>query len=124
MSEIDVVFAEVERAVKRGHRGVVMLAEPAFTKKGLKRMNDPFWERLWACCQDLEIPMHWHGSAGLTEKLSLPKWNGFSKREVHTGSTSRFCAKPAPLIPKLFFSGIFAPYPSLQSAVAGNAFGI
>jgi predicted TIM-barrel fold metal-dependent hydrolase len=33
MNEIDVVVAEVEHAVKRGHRGVVMLAEPAFTKK-------------------------------------------------------------------------------------------
>ena len=33
MSEIDVVVGEVERCVKRGHRGVVMLAEPAFTKK-------------------------------------------------------------------------------------------
>ena len=53
MNEIDVVVAEVERCVKRGHRGVVMLAEPAFTKKGLKRMNDPFWEPLWACCEDL-----------------------------------------------------------------------
>jgi predicted TIM-barrel fold metal-dependent hydrolase len=53
MSEIDVVVAEVERCVKRGHRGVVMLAEPAFTKMGLKRMNDPYWEPLWACCQEL-----------------------------------------------------------------------
>ncbi|MGZ9123271.1 MAG: amidohydrolase family protein, partial [Candidatus Binatia bacterium] len=61
MSEIDVVVAEVERSVKRGHRGLVMLAEPAFTKKGLKRMNDPFWEPLWACCADLGVPMHWHG---------------------------------------------------------------
>jgi hypothetical protein len=37
MSDIDVIVDEVERSVKRGHRGVVMLAEPAFTKRGLRR---------------------------------------------------------------------------------------
>ncbi len=68
--------------MKRGHRGVVMLAEPAFTKKGLKRMNDPFWEPLWACCQELGVPMHWHGSSGLVQQLSLPKWNGFSQEGI------------------------------------------
>src|ERR1700756_5216097 len=59
MSEIDVVVGEVERCVEHGHRGVVMLAEPAFTKRGLKRMNDPYWEPLWACCQELGIPVAW-----------------------------------------------------------------
>jgi len=116
MSEIDVIVAEVERCVKRGHRGVVMLAEPAFTKKGLKRMNDPFWEPLWASCQELGVPMHWHGSSGLVQQLSLPKWDGFSRKEFHTVSTSRLCATPAQLIPNLIFSGILDRYPRLKIA--------
>jgi predicted TIM-barrel fold metal-dependent hydrolase len=123
LSDIGVVVAEVERSVKRGHRGVVMLAEPAFTKRGLKRMNDRFWEPLWACCQDLNIPIHWHGSAGLTEQLSLPRWRGFSKREFHTVSTSRLCATPAQLIPNLFFSGILDRYPHLKWVCAETGFG-
>ena len=123
MSEIDVIVREVARSVKRGHRGVVMLAEPALTKNGLKRMNDPFWEPLWACCQDLGIPMHWHGSAGLTEQLSLPKWHGFTKKEFHTVSTSRLCATPAQLIPNLIFSGILDRYPRLKWACAETGFG-
>ncbi len=123
MSDIEVIVAEVERAVKLGHRGVVMLAEPSLTKRGLKRMNDPFWEPLWACCQDLEIPMHWHGSAGLAEKLSLPKWQGFTKREFHTVSTSRLCATTTQLIPNLIFSGILDRYPRLKWACAETGFG-
>jgi predicted TIM-barrel fold metal-dependent hydrolase len=123
MNEIDVVVAEVERCVKRGHRGVVMLAEPAFTKKGLKRMNDPYWEPLWACCQELGIPMHWHGSSGLVQQLSLPKWDGFTRKEFHTVSTSRLCATPAQLIPNLIFSGILDRYPRLNWACAETGFG-
>ena len=123
MSDMAVIVSEVERSVKRGHRGVVMLAEPAFTQKGLKRMNDPFWEPLWACCQALGIPLHWHGSAGLTEQLSLPKWNGFTKREFHTVSTSRLCATPAQLIPNLIFSGILDRHPKLKWACAETGFG-
>jgi hypothetical protein len=64
-------------------------------------MNDPYWEPLWACCQDLGVPMHWHGSSGLTQQLSLPKWDGFTRKEMHTVSTSRLCATPAQLIPNL-----------------------
>jgi uncharacterized protein len=123
ISEIDVVVAEVERSVKKGHRGVVMLAEPSLTKKGLRRMNDPFWDRLWACCQDLNAPIHWHGSAGLVEQLSLPKWNGFTKREFHTVSTSRLCATPSQLIPNLIFSGILDRYPRLKWVCAETGLG-
>jgi predicted TIM-barrel fold metal-dependent hydrolase len=123
MSEIDVVVAEVERCFDRGHRGVVMLAEPAFTRKGLKRMNDPCWEPLWTCCQELGIPVHWHGSSGLVQQLSLPKWDGFTKRELHTVSTSRLCATPAQLIPNLIFSGILERYPRLNWACAETGFG-
>jgi len=122
-SGIEVIVAEVERAVKRGHRGVVMLAEPGLTKKGLARLNDPFWDPLWACCQDLNIAIHWHGSAGLTEKLSLPRWNGFSKRELHTVSTSRLCATPAQLIPNLILSGILDRYPRLKWVCAETGLG-
>ena len=123
LNGINVIVNEVKRAVKRGHRGVVMLAEPSLTKKGLKPLNDPFWHPLWMYCQDLNVPVHWHGSAGLAEKLSLPKWSGFSKREFHTVSTSRLCATPAQLIPNLIFSGILDRYPRLKWVCAETGLG-
>ncbi len=86
-------------------------------------MNDPCWEPLWTCCQELGIPVHWHGSSGLVQQLSLPKWDGFTKRELHTVSTSRLCATPAQLIPNLIFSGILERYPRLNWACAETGFG-
>jgi uncharacterized protein len=123
LSPIDSIVAEVERAAKLGHRGVVMLADPGLTKKGLHFLNDPFWEPLWACCQDLGVPVHWHGSAGLATQLSVPKWKGFTAREFHTVSTARLCATPAQLIPNLIFSGILDRYPNLQWVCAETGLG-
>jgi predicted TIM-barrel fold metal-dependent hydrolase len=123
LSAIDVVVAEVERAVKLGHGGLVMLADPGLTKEGLHGLNDPFWEPLWACCQDLGAPVHWHGSAGLASQLSVPKWKGFTAREFHTVSTARLCATPAQLIPNLIFSGILDRYPRLKWVCAETGLG-
>jgi predicted TIM-barrel fold metal-dependent hydrolase len=67
--------------------------------------------------------MHWHGSSGLVQQLSLPKWDGFSRKEFHTVSTSRLCATPAQLIPNLIFSGILDRYPRLKWACAETGFG-
>ncbi len=86
------------------------------TKKGLPCLNDPFWEPLWATCQDQEIPVHWHGSSGLASQLSLPRWEGFTRNEFHAVSTSRLCATPGQTIPNLIFSGILERYPRLKWA--------
>ena len=123
MSGIDVVVSEVERAVKKGHRGIIMLAQPGITKKGLKHFNDPFWQPLWSLCQDLDVPIHWHGSAGLASLLAVPRWKGFSRNQFHTVSTSRLCATPAQLIPNLILSGLLDKYPRLNWVCAETGLG-
>src|SRR5215210_6849838 len=53
MSGIEAAVKEAERAIKKGHRGITMLAEPSRTRPGLKHFNDPWWDPLWTTCQDL-----------------------------------------------------------------------
>lgn len=43
LSSIEVTVAEVERAARTGHRGVVMIAEPSILVPGLKHLSDPYW---------------------------------------------------------------------------------
>ena len=60
-------------------------------------MNDPFWEPLWACCQELGVPMHWHGSSGLVQQVVPAKVGRIQPRGIshclnlaalrHTGAT-------------------------------------
>jgi len=123
LSPIETIVAEVERSAKKGHGGIVMLAEPSKSLKGLKHSNDPFWEPLWAVCQDHDLPIHWHGSSGLATQLSVPRWKGYTTRQFHTSSTGRLCSTPSQLIPNLFFSGRMDRYPRLKWMCAETGMG-
>ncbi|HEY3115581.1 MAG TPA: amidohydrolase family protein [Chloroflexota bacterium] len=123
LNSIETVVRQVEMAVKKGHRGVVMLAEPSLCITGAKSLNDPFWEPLWATCQDLGVPINWHGSAGLAGRLSVPDWSGYTRRQAHTVSTGRLAATPCQLLPNLMFSGILDRYPRLKWAFAETGAG-
>lgn len=122
-SPIETIVAEVERAAMLGHKGIVMLAEPGLCIPGVTHTNDPWWDPLWARCQDLEMPISWHGSAGLVAQLSLPLWKGYSRAQSHTVSTSRLCATPCQLIPNLLLSGRLERYPRLKWVFAETGMG-
>jgi predicted TIM-barrel fold metal-dependent hydrolase len=123
LSPIEVVIAQVERAVSRGHRGICMLAEPSLAVKGGRSLRDPYWDPLWATCQELGIPINWHGSAGVGGTLSVPRWQGYTERQYHTVSTGRNCMTACQLLPYLFFSGILDRYPRLTFACAETGAG-
>lgn len=60
--DLDATIKEMTRCAKMGHRGVVMCGEPdAFN---LPKLTDPQWDRLWACAQDLGLPINFHVGAG------------------------------------------------------------
>jgi predicted TIM-barrel fold metal-dependent hydrolase len=122
LSPMETIVAEVEHAVQRGHGGIVMFAEPSLAVKGLKHSNDPFWEPLWSACEDLDVPIHWHGSAGLPLYV-LPHWEGFSRSELHTATTARLCATPTQAIPNLLLSGRMARHPRLKWVFAETGMG-
>lgn len=118
---IEATVAEVGRAVKLGHKGIVMLAEPSHSKKGLKHFNDEYWDPLWAVCQDLEVPVHWHAGAGL--RFNMPTWKGYSRNQQQAvGPTGSF-ASQAQFIPNLIFSGVLDRYPRLKWVCAETGLG-
>lgn len=121
MSSIDVTVAEVQRAVHKGHRGIVMLAEPSQNLEGLKHFNDPYWDPLWATCQGLDVPIHWHASGGL--RLSMPRWNGYTRNQEQAVGPSGGFSVQAQFIPNLIFSGVLDRYPRLKWVCAETGLG-
>jgi len=121
MSGIEVTVAEVQRAVQKGHRGVVMLAEPSQNLEGLKHFNDPYWDPLWAACQELDVPIHWHASGGL--RLSMPRWSGYSRNQEQAVGPSGGFSVQAQFIPNLIFSGVLDRYPRLKWVCAETGLG-
>jgi len=122
LSPMETIVAEVRDAVKQGHGGIVMFAEPSMALKGIKHSNDPYWDPLWATCEELDIPIHWHGSAGLPLYV-LPHWDGFTGRQLHTATTARLCATPTQAIPNLYFSRRMERFPGLKWVCAETGMG-
>ncbi len=123
LGPIEEVIHQVELARTKGHRGIVIPAEPGLCYEGAKSLNDPYWEPLWAACQDAGMVINWHGSAGLGGLLSVPRWDGYTTRQAHTVSTGRLAATPCQQLPNLMFSGILDRYPRLKWAFAETGSG-
>ena len=121
LSDIDVAVAEVQRAVKKGHKGITMLAEPSQTHAGLHHFNDPYWNPLWEVCQDLDIPIHWHASAGLS--LRMPRWSGYTRNQAQAMGPAGGFSTPAQFMPNLLFSGVLDRYPTLKWVSAETGLG-
>jgi predicted TIM-barrel fold metal-dependent hydrolase len=121
LSSIDVTVAEVKRAIKKGHKGIVMVAEPSHTLPGLKHFNDPYWYPLWATCQDLDIAVHWHASAGLS--LRVPRWKGYTRNQEQAMGPSGGFSTPAQFMPNLLFSGVLDKFPRLKWVSAETGLG-
>jgi predicted TIM-barrel fold metal-dependent hydrolase len=121
LSGIERSVAEVERAVHLGHRGIVMIGEPHHANRDLKHFNDPYWHPLWAACQDLGVPVHWHAGAGMS--LSVPRWKGYTQTQGQAAGSSGSFAVQAQLITNLLFSGLPEMYPRLNWVCAETGLG-
>ncbi len=123
LSPIATIVAEVERAVRKDHRGIVVFAEPSMVMDGLKHFNDPYWDPLWAVCQELEIPVHIHDAGGLGRSISFPLWAGYTENQRHAMLTVPSGVFPSLVMPNLIFSGILDRYPNLKFVSAETGVG-
>jgi predicted TIM-barrel fold metal-dependent hydrolase len=111
---------EIERAVTKGHRGVNL---PGKMPKGLPHIAAPHWYPVWDVCQELNVPIHFHGSAGLDTAASAKKWSGYSVRQAHAAATSTSAVTPAQIIPHFIFSGVAERFPRLKIVFAEAGIG-
>ncbi len=123
LGSIEAVVAEVERAAKAGHHGIVMLSEPSTIVGGLKHVGDDYWYPLWDACQSLSMHVHVHASGGLGGILTVPPWSGYTPHQAHAAYTIPTAAWPAQLIPTLIFSGVTERFPGLKWVFAETGIG-
>jgi uncharacterized protein len=121
LSGVEAAAKEAERAMKKGHRGVVMLAEPSRTRPGLTHFNDTWWDPLWSTLQDLEVPVHWHSGAGL--RITIPRWKGYTANQGQAMGPAGSFSTQAQFIPNLIFSGVLDRFPRLKWVCAETGVG-
>jgi uncharacterized protein len=66
---------EIQRAVKKGHKGVIFPAIPMHLRD-VPHINEPVYEPLWATCQDLGVPVCFH--AGSSTRVQFPAYKDLS----------------------------------------------
>jgi predicted TIM-barrel fold metal-dependent hydrolase len=120
LSDPKIIAREIERAASAGHRGINCLGE---SPKGLPHLTDAHWYPLWSVCQELDIPVHIHGSAGLRAGASVRKWSGYSPRQAHSAQTATSAVTPAQVIPQMIFSGLTERFPRLKVVFAEAGIG-
>jgi uncharacterized protein len=120
---IENAVAEVKRAATIGHRGIVMLAEPTLMVPELPYISDSYWYPLWSACEETELPVHLHASAGLARKITFPEWSGYTAHQQHAAFTVPTASWPAQIIPNIIFSGIAYRFPRLKWVFAETGIG-
>ena len=124
LSDPKQIGREIERAIEGGHRGINAQGRPA---RGLQPITDPYWDPLWDACQEMGMPVHFHGSVGLDEgwgrKATWGGWSGYNERQGHTVFTSLCAVAPSRIIPQLIFSGITQRFPRLKFVFAEEGIG-
>ena len=120
LSDPRIAAHEIERAVTKGHRGVNL---PGKMPKGLPHIAAPHWYPVWDVCQQLNVPIHFHGSAGLDTAVSAKRWSGYSVRQAHAAATSTSAVTPAQIIPHFIFSGVTERFPRLKIVFAEAGIG-
>ncbi len=120
---IDATVAEVERAVKIGHRGITIICEPSTLIPNVPHINEAYWDPLWEVCQAADIPVHLHESGGLASAIRFPAWDGFTANQAHCLLTVPTGAFPAEFLPNLIFSGILERFPRLKWVSAETGLG-
>jgi uncharacterized protein len=120
LSEPETIAREIERAASGGHRGINCLGE---MPSSLPHLTDPYWYPVWDVCQELDLPVHIHGSAGVRAGASVRKWSGYTPRQAHSAMTATSAVTPAQVVPHLIFSGLTEKFPRLKIVFAEAGIG-
>ncbi len=112
--------AEIERAVARGHKGVIYPAVPMELRE-VPHINERVYDPIWATCESLGMPLCLR--AGSATSIQAPPPADLSPaldlayRSI-TGSTSMIC-----VLVNLLVSGILERCPKLNVVFAGSGLG-
>jgi len=107
LNDVDDAVDEATWIVEHGLRGGILLPPvPPDVHDYIKPLNDPSYDRLWALCQDMEIPINLHGGTGSPTYPKLP-----SSTILHIQELQFYSKRP---LAWLVLAGVFERFPRLR----------
>ncbi len=115
---VDAAVAEVERAIGRGHRGVIVPPVPDLLGD-FPHLNESVYDPLWATCQAAGVPIGFH--AGSAPQMEFPPY-----QDLSVGLASALAALTGPAssvqpLANFLFSPIARKFPDLQVIFAESS---
>lgn len=103
LHDVDAAIAELQRAVKLGHRGACIPCVPPADRP----YSDPVYEPFWQVAEELKTPLLMHIFTTAAPNHGLPDWGPITNYALaHTGI--------AAVISDLICGGVCARHPSLR----------
>ena len=106
LNDIDDAIADVHWIKEHGLRGGVLISAIPPDVDYVKPLYDPEYDRLWAVCEDLGVPVNSHGGTGLPNYGKYPVADLLYITEVGFYSQRPFV--------QLLLSGVFERFPKLK----------
>ena len=107
LNDIDDAIEDAIWAKENGLRGGILIQPvPPDVHDYIKPLNDPAYDRLWAVCQDMDIPVQSHGGVGSPTYPKLP-----SSTILHIAELTFYTQRP---LLWMLLSGIFDRFPGLK----------
>jgi predicted TIM-barrel fold metal-dependent hydrolase len=121
--DVDECVREAERVAGLDMRGVNMTAHPQ--DLGAPDFASPEWDRLWAACADLQLPVHFHIGASLTSLAFYGKYFWPSQKQnvkPAIGGSMLFLSN-AQVVINSIAAGIFDRHPKLKMVSVESGIG-
>jgi predicted TIM-barrel fold metal-dependent hydrolase len=106
LNDIDDAIEDVTWIAQHNLRGGVLLPTIPPDVDWIKPLNHPDYDRLWAVCQDLDVPVNVHGGTGAPAYLPVP-----SSALIMLAEVSQYSRRPLLF---LMLSGVFERFPRLK----------
>jgi uncharacterized protein len=116
---IEAAVAEARRAIARGHKGVIMPAQPSQINPAAPHLYKADWDSLWTTIQELDVPVCFHAGSAPSVMFEIsPAYDAAGARAF---DNVRQSAGSAALINGMVLSGILYRFSKLQPVFPGSA---
>lgn len=112
--------AEIRRAVKAGHKGVIYPASP-MELKNVPHINEPDYDPLWSVCQELNVPLCFH--SGASPRIQMRPDKNFSPATARAFSSIVRSVSSIAVLANFLFSKVLYRFPNLKVVFAESSLG-
>jgi predicted TIM-barrel fold metal-dependent hydrolase len=116
----DAAIAELQRAVGRGHKGVIYPSVP-MELRDVPHLNGPEYDPFWAACEEIGVPLSI--PSGSSQALQVPPALSLSPSVASAFRAITRGASTVSVVVNLLISRILMRHPKLQVVFAGSTLG-